>query len=268
MTREAIKLVGLGDGRSERIIRLLGLSRLRLHVVLSIAAELTVRLSGLASNGRGLLLRLLIHWRQARRLLRGRDVVLGLRLARSSRLTRGRRERGSRLLSRGVLRRLRTRFCLFPVLIDIKCSIAVQAKAAKLHSGTVHGVVSGHHNCLLLLQNLPLVAGAPALRGSSLLCHGSKSANGGASRRGTLSSSQRRCNADCTTTSHSAGSSTGRRRFCNIRQILNVFFGEFVLGRGNLCGGDFRNFGSDDWRLCSGCGRLCSGRFVGSGRNR
>lgn len=266
---EVVELVWLRDGRAKGIVRLLGLTRrLRLDVGLTIAAKLAVRLSSLTSNGRRLLLRLLVHRGQTWGRLRGRDRFLGLRLAGSSRLAGSRGKRSPRLLGGGMLRGLRTRLGLLTVFIYVKCGIAVQAKAAKLHSCAVHGVVTRHDNRLLLIQNLPLIARAAALGSSGLLCRRSESPDNGTGCLCALRSSQRRRNADDAATSNGARSSAGRGRFCDIGQVFDILLRELILGWGKLCRRQFRNFRSDNRRLCGCSGRLYSRRFISNRRYR
>lgn len=131
-------------------------------------------------------------------------------------------------------------------------------------------MVARHNNCLLLLQNLPLVAGTATLRSRGLLCDSSESSNRGACRhRGALRSSQWRRDANNTAAGDGAGSSASRRRHRNIGQGLDIFLGEFVLGRSDLSRRRFsRCLRSSSWRLFNRSWRLCNGHFIGDRRDR
>jgi hypothetical protein len=189
------------------------------------------------------------------------EVVEGLgRCLRNWRKTRGRaslagtldhRRKGGTRGDGGVLRRLSAGLSLLAVLINIH-SVTVQAHATELHSGTVHSVVAGHHNSLLLLHHTTLEA-----RGTASLLQAAtwKSRWGRTGRSGSRRSS------GVKGATGSAGSSRSRCRSGNIGNLFEVGLGQVILGR--LDGGLRNNRNGDFGGL--GNGRLLRGGGNGNG---
>jgi hypothetical protein len=160
--------------------------------------------------------------------------------------TLGRGRKGRTRSNGGVLRRLSAGLGLLTVLIDVH-SVTVQAHATKLHGSTVHSVVAGHDNSLLLLHHTTLEAGSTA----ALL---QSAAREGAGRRTGRSGSRHSGGVKGAT--DSAGSSCSGRRSGNIGNLFEIGLGQVILGSldgglGNDGNGHFGGLG-DGCLLCGG----------------
>jgi hypothetical protein len=172
--------------------------------------------------------------------------------------TLGGREGGTRSNGR-VLRGLSAGLGLLAVLINVNC-VAVQAHATELNSSTVHSVVTGHDDSLLLLHDTALETRGPALLGSARRI-GRRGETGGSSSGGSSSGVH--------TTANGAGGGRSGSGSGHIGNTFKVGLSQVVL---ELVGRGVRNGRNDGLSgLCDG-GLLRSGghwsRFGSGGRSR